>query len=125
MAADERHRRGALAEKAARLALQKSGLIPVTTNAGFRQGELDIVMRDGDSLVFVEVRYRSSNHFGGGAASVDLRKRRRLVRAAHLFLAAHPAHAHRPCRFDVVAASGPPERPDIHWIKDAFRADDI
>lgn len=73
-------------------------------------------------IVFVEVRYRRSRAFGGGAASVDAGKRRRLLLAAQLYLGAHPAHAQAPCRFDVVEASGEP--PQLHWLRDAFRADD-
>lgn len=75
-------------------------------------------------LVFVEVRYRRGAGFGGGAASVDAFKRRRLVRAAQLFLLAQPRHAALPCRFDVVEAEGDPTRPRLTWIRDAFRADD-
>lgn len=79
-------------------------------------------MRDGDTLAFIEVRYRRDSQFGGGAASIDARKRRRLVLAAQLFLAAHPRFAAMPCRFDVVEAQGDP--PQLHWIRDAFRTDD-
>lgn len=81
-------------------------------------------MRDRDTLVFVEVRYRSHPGFGGGAASVDAGKRRRLVVAAQRFLLAHPEFAQAPCRFDVVEAEGDPAAPTLHWIRDAFRADD-
>lgn len=90
----------------------------------FRGGELDLVMydREAASLVFVEVRYRRSAQFGGGAASIDASKRRKLVRAAQLYLNQHPALANSPCRFDVVEASGEPPR--LNWIRDAFRADD-
>jgi len=60
--------------------------------------------------------------FGGGAASVDAGKRRRLLLAAQLYLSTHPQHAQSPCRFDVVEASGEPPR--LNWLRDAFRADD-
>lgn len=80
--------------------------------------------RGGDVLVFVEVRYRSHAGFGGGAASVDAGKRRRLVRAAQLFLASHRGLADACCRFDVVEARGDPAAPELNWIRDAFRADD-
>lgn len=86
---------------------------------------LDGSGRDGDTLVFVEVRYRQSQAFGGGAASVDIRKRRKLVHAAQLFLAEHRQYANAACRFDVVEASGDPQTPSIHWLRDAFRADDV
>jgi len=116
--------RGAEVEAAASRHLAAAGLRPVAANAAARVGELDLVMLDGDTLVFVEVRYRGSDRFGGGAASVDARKRRRLVLAARQFLAMHPRYGQAPCRFDVVAASGDPAAPALTWIRDAFRADD-
>ncbi|HST45082.1 MAG TPA: YraN family protein [Luteimonas sp.] len=116
--------RGAAVEAAARGYLIRAGLRPVAANASFRLGELDLVMVDGDCLVFVEVRFRRSAAFGGGAASVDFAKRRKLVRAAGLFLARHRAFADAPCRFDVIDASGDPDAPAIEWLRDAFRLDD-
>jgi putative endonuclease len=121
MSAD-RQIRGAAVETAARLHLEQAGLRTLASNASFRGGELDLVARDGDSVVFVEVRYRRGDGFGGGAASVDARKRRKLVLAAQAWLLHHPALAQAPCRFDVVEAHGEP--PVLHWIRDAFRADD-
>ncbi|MFD0724023.1 YraN family protein [Lysobacter brunescens] len=115
---------GARIEALAREFLQRQGLLPVAANANYRGGELDLVMRDGDALVFVEVRYRKSTAFGGGAASVDANKRRKLVLAAELFLATHRDLARLPCRFDVIAAHGDPEAPTFDWLRDAFRADD-
>ncbi len=85
-----RQQRGAGVEAAARALLEQAGLRLVVGNANYRGGELDLVMRDGQSLVFVEVRYRRDDRFGGGAASVDWRKRRKLVLAAQLFLALTP-----------------------------------
>lgn len=122
--AAEQATRGAAAEALARTLLEKSGLHWRAGNVRFRGGELDLVMHDpaAGSLVFVEVRYRRSSAFGSGAASVDAGKRRRLILAAQLYLAQHPSLANLPCRFDVVEASGEP--PQLHWIRDAFRADD-
>lgn len=125
----DRRARGAAVEAAARSHLLRAGLRDVAANANFRLGELDLVMLDdaapGDPvLVFVEVRYRSHPGYGGGAASVDFAKRRKLVRAAELFLLAHRRLADLPCRFDVVDAHGDPGAPDLDWIRDAFRADD-
>lgn len=122
--AAEPARRGAAVEAAARVLLENAGLRWRASNARFRGGELDLVMHDpaADSVVFVEVRYRSSRAFGGGAASVDIGKRRKLLHAAQLYLASQPALAQAACRFDVVEASGEP--PQLHWIRDAFRADD-
>jgi putative endonuclease len=115
---------GARIEALARDFLQRQGLTPIAANANYRGGELDLVMRDRDTLVFVEVRYRKSTAFGGAAASVDAGKRRKLVLAAELFLTSHREFARLPCRFDVVAAHGDVEAPTFDWLRDAFRADD-
>src|SRR5690606_2171751 len=120
----DRRARGALVEDAVQAHLERAGLHTLARNVGYRGGELDLVMRDGDTLVFVEVRYRAGAAFGGGFASVDGGKRRRLVRAAQLYLSGNPRLARCPCRFDVAEASGDPAAPSIHWLKDAFRADD-
>ena len=126
----ERQARGRQAEDAARAYLLRAGLREIAANANYRGGELDLVMldkrpRDDDCVVFVEVRYRRSSAFGGGAASVDSAKRRKLVLAAQSFLAEHRQYSQSPCRFDVIEASGDPAAPDIRWLKDAFRADEI
>ena len=123
-AAADRRARGAAVEAAARAYLARAGLRDIAANANYRFGELDLVMLHGATLVFVEVRYRRDARFGGGAASVDAHKRRKLVQAASAFLAHHPKHANAPCRFDVVEADGDPASPRLNWIKDAFRADD-
>ena len=130
----DRRARGALVEAAARRHLLDAGLREVAANANYRGGELDLVMlddcrldgsrRDGASVVFIEVRYRSHAGFGGGAVSIDAHKRRKLVHAAQLFLASHRQFANAPCRFDVVVADGDPSAPKITWLRDAFRADD-
>lgn len=120
----DRRARGDAVETAALGFLQQHGLHLLARNAQARGGELDLVMRDGDTLVFVEVRYRANRGFGGGAASVDAGKRRKLVHAARVFLARHPQHADAPCRFDVIDASGAPATPRLDWLRDAFRADD-
>lgn len=124
-----RRQRGAQVEAAARTHLLRAGLRDVAANASFRLGELDLVMLERlggrETLVFVEVRYRSHAGFGGGAASVDAGKQRKLVRAARQFLHAHPRWADAACRFDVVEADGDPSAPRLHWIRDAFRADDV
>jgi len=118
---------GQRSEAAAADYLVRAGLRPLAANARARLGELDLVMLDeergGDVLVFIEVRYRKYSHFGGGAASVDGAKQRRLVRAAQVFLARHPQYHALPCRFDVIAASGDADAPELDWIRNAFAAD--
>jgi putative endonuclease len=79
-------------------------------------------MDDGQSLVFVEVRYRSGIAFGSGAESVDRRKQARITACAQYYLLKNPAASQRPCRFDVVAISGAGKRRNIQWIRDAFPA---
>ena len=123
-----RRAQGDAVEALARHHLQSAGLRDVAANANYRFGELDLVMLDPTGrtpcLVFIEVRYRRDSRFGGGAASVDLHKRRKLVRAAQAFLMAHPTYRNAACRFDVVEASGDPAAPALNWLRDAFRADD-
>lgn len=125
----DRRARGARVEAAARQHLLDAGLRLLACNVNYRVGELDLVMldrdrdREGDVVVFVEVRYRADDGFGGGAVSVDHGKRRKLLRAAELFLL-KAGRGDAPCRFDVMDASGDPARPRLRWIRDAFRADD-
>ena len=115
-------------EAAACSYLIRAGLREVAANANYRFGELDLVMLEGvgahATLVFVEVRFRRNTRFGGGAASIDALKRRKIVRAAQACLVSHPRFATAPCRFDVVEAEGDPSAPQLHWLRDAFRADD-
>lgn len=106
---------GARQEQRARRHLEGQGLEFVAANVACRQGELDLIMRDGRTLVFVEVRYRASERFGGAAASVDRRKQTRLVAAAGYYLSRHPTDL--PCRFDVVAIGADGR---VRWIKQAF-----
>ena len=100
--------------------LQKQGLKPVARNWRCRGGELDLILRDGDTLVVAEVRQRSSEAFGGALASVDARKRGRIIQATQLFLAEHPQYADAPVRFDVLALDGSGH---IDWLKAAFDSD--
>ena len=107
---------GAQAEQQAARYLQQQGLKPVAQNYRSRFGEIDLIMRDGATLVFVEVRLRRSANFGGAAASIDAHKQQRLIRTAQQYLAGL-AHI-PPCRFDAVLmdASG------VQWLKNAFEA---
>lgn len=107
---------GAAAERLAAAFLARKGLRLVEANYRCRFGEIDLVLRDGDTIVFAEVRLRSSDRFGGAAYSVDRRKQARLIAAARRWLA---GKKDVPCRFDVVLM----DRLDasrIEWIRDAF-----
>ncbi len=118
----DRRAAGAGWELAARRHLEAAGLRLLAANQHFRMGELDLVMRDGDVVVFVEVRYRRSAGFGGSAPSVDFVKQRKLVLAAQCFLAEHRDLARCACRFDVVAVDGSTDAPRVDWIRNAFDA---
>jgi len=110
------NRRGAPAEGLAAAFLEREGLRIVERNYRCRFGEIDLVARSGPVLVFVEVRARRSEDFGGAAGSITAAKRRRLVAAARHYLAAQRAeHA---CRFDVVLVRG--REGSIEWLTDAF-----
>ncbi|OIQ75227.1 hypothetical protein GALL_431030 [mine drainage metagenome] len=110
---------GQSAEDLASAYLQARGLRLVQRNYRVRGGEIDLIMRAADaSLVFVEVRARSSGNFGGAAGSIDARKRRRIVLAARHYLARLPAEPN--CRFDVVAL----DAGRLEWLPGAFAIED-
>lgn len=111
---------GAVFEQRACTELQRVGLTLLARNYTTRYGELDLVMLDGDTVVFVEVRHRLHTSHGGAALSVTASKQARLVAAAALWLAAHPKHAHQPCRFDVVGYDGPAINARMNHWRNAF-----
>jgi putative endonuclease len=112
---------GARAEALAAAFLERSGLAVLERNFRVRGGEIDLVCREGKTLVFVEVRLRRNGEFGGAAASITAGKRRRLILAARHYLARQPD---ADCRFDCVLMDALNESA-IEWIKNAFSADDI
>lgn len=114
-----KQRAGAAAEEAAARHLAAHGLALLARNARYPEGELDLIMREREALVFVEVRLRSSRSFGGAAASVDRFKQKRLLRAAQHWLLQHIGERWPPCRFDVVCVDADGT---IEWIRDAFAA---
>ena len=113
------NRVGTTAERLAERHLQQAGLKLLTRNFRCRMGEIDLVMQDGDHLVFVEVRLRKHQGFGGAGASIDAKKQQRIVKAAQHYLA---TLTHTPaCRFDVVLLNGLDDT-CIEWIRNAFDA---
>jgi putative endonuclease len=111
---------GRAAEVAAARHLERAGYRILQHNFRARGGELDVVAMDGRALVIVEVRYRADDRFGGGAASITISKRRRIVRASRALLATQPALARLPARFDVVVVTGPADALACHLIRGAF-----
>jgi putative endonuclease len=109
-------------EQRACVELERAGLKLLARNYGTRHGELDLVMRDGNTVVFVEVRYRKSASHGDAATSVTAGKQSRLILAAQHWLAAHPQHAQRACRFDVISYDGPADDIRHEWLRNAFEA---
>ena len=116
------HPAGANWEQLAERYLRRRGLSTVRRNYHCRLGELDLIMRDGATTVFVEVRYRRHQSYGGGLQSVTRHKQLKMARAASMFLAWQPALAAKPCRFDVLAISGSQAEPKFNWVRDAFQA---
>ncbi|HEX8873613.1 MAG TPA: YraN family protein [Nitrosospira sp.] len=92
-------------------------MVLIERNYRCRFGEIDLIMRDGMVVVFVEVRMRASQTFGGAAGSITLSKQAKLMRTARRYLAA--LNTVPPCRFDAVLLSGNGGR-DIEWIRNAF-----
>ena len=109
--------RGLAAESRACAFLEAQGLRLLQRNYRLRSGEIDLIMRDATHLVFIEVRYRSSNRYGGALQSVDFRKQQRIMRTARHFLLCNPYDL--PVRFDVIALEGQV----IRWIQHAFEAE--
>jgi putative endonuclease len=105
---------GLIGEDAAERLLARHGLAILARNYRTRQGEIDLVARDGDTLVFVEVRSRASDRFGGAIESITVAKRRRLVAAARHYLSKLTREP--PCRFDVVTL----EAGEPLWLRGAF-----
>jgi putative endonuclease len=110
--------KGQQAENLACQFLQTQGLKLIARNYRCRCGEIDLVMRQGTSLVFVEVRLRNNTRFGGALASVTAKKQEKLRRTALHYLQQHSPNAN--ARFDVVALQGNSLNPDIEWIQNAF-----
>lgn len=96
--------------------LLRQGLTLQERNFRCKGGEIDLIMQDRDTLVFVEVRKRAVSQFGGAADSITVAKQKRLIVAAQVFLMRHKMPP--PCRFDVVAIDGS----EINWLKDAIAA---
>jgi putative endonuclease len=111
----EKQIKGDEAEQIAQRYLKKQGLTLIDKNFSARYGEIDLIMEHGTSLVFVEVRYRQSQQYGGAVASVTRSKQRKIINTANFYLQKYKIN--RPCRFDVIAVEAENQ---INWIQHAF-----
>ncbi|MEN9470792.1 MAG: hypothetical protein RL214_148 [Pseudomonadota bacterium] len=112
--------------------LQKQKLKLITRNYSCRYGEIDLIMRDKTSLVFVEVRYRQNPHFGSGLETITLTKQNKVIKTAEYYLLTHHLSEKTACRFDVVGVKPSIQdlrqavfisklsRAQVEWIKNAF-----
>jgi putative endonuclease len=108
--------KGAAGEELAARYLTGRGLRVVERNFRVRGGEIDLICRDGQTVVFVEVRLRRRSDYGGAAASITATKQAKIIMAARHWLV---RHGESPCRFDCVLLDGD----NIEWLRDAFAAD--
>lgn len=109
---------GVATEQRALAYLQSQGLVLLETNYRCRYGEIDLIFKDKSTLVFVEVRFRANNNFGGAAVSVTHQKQQKILRSAQNYLQEHGDQA---CRFDVVTFDGNAAE-KMEWITNAFEA---
>ena len=112
------HARGRSAEADGVLWLKRQGFSVLARNVRTKAGELDVVGLDGDTLAFVEIKARSTSHFGPASCAVPPTKQRRIARAAALYLTRHPHSG--PCRLDVLAMDMEQAGWSFQWIRNAF-----
>lgn len=110
---------GDYAEQLACTFLEQKGLVLIEKNYRTPFGEIDIIMRDKEYLVFIEVRYRRSDDFGGALESINWRKQQKLIRTATCYVQRKAFASELPTRFDAVILSDI-KNPKIEWIEDAF-----
>lgn len=109
-------------EQIAESFLRGRGLETLERNFNCRMGEIDLIMLDGQTLVFTEVRYRADSRHGSGAESVTFAKQKRIITAARIFLGSRKHHPSQTCRFDVISIGREEGRTLINWIRGAFDA---
>jgi len=96
--------------------LKEQGVEVLESNFYFRGGELDLIVKDGEYLCFVEVKYRKSSSYGLPEEAVTISKQRKIIQGAKLYLYRNKYPLDTPCRFDVISIF----QNEITWIKDAF-----
>jgi len=110
---------GTAAESLACDYLRQSGLVLVTRNYHSPYGEIDLVMCNGETLIFSQVRYRQSSRFDTPAETVNPAKQAKIRATAEHYLQQQRKWARSPCRFDILAIEGS-DSPQVHWLQNAF-----
>lgn len=119
----EKQQTGRQAEQTACDFLQAQGMALLEKNYFCPQGEIDLIMNDNNTIVFVEVRFRRNTQYGTGAETVDRHKQSKLVATAAHYLQKNPKAAKNPCRFDVISlTANNSDGQKLEWIPDAFQA---
>lgn len=117
-------RKGLRYEDQAREYLQSRGLRLLTQNFSSRCGEIDLIMRDQDTICFIEVKFRKSMAYGGAASSIPISKQRKIIKTALFYIAGRRQLASRPLRFDALLIQRQIDgRDQIEWIQNAFYAE--
>ncbi len=111
---------GAIFESMAEKHLKKQGLRLLARNYHNRFGEIDIIMQEKQTIVFVEVRQRTSLEFGHPFETVDRRKQQKIILTAYAYLKEHRLFEHLPCRFDVVGVTLREGKHHLEWCQHAF-----
>lgn len=101
--------------------LIKQGLKPVTRNFISRFGEIDLIMRHQQTLVFIEVRFRKHLTYGSPFESIDFRKQQKIIKTARFFLLRNGLGENHNCRFDALGVVGSGNRLSFHWLQNAFQ----
>lgn len=117
-------RKGQQYEQKAEQWLKQQGLKPLHQNYSCRYGEIDLIMLDASCLCFIEVKYRTSQRYGGAACSITQAKQQKLILTAQYFLSKNPKYHNANARFDALLIDHLESLPiNPHWIKNAFGTD--
>ncbi len=118
----DHNKKGQYAEKLALEYLQEQGLTRLQENFSCRQGEIDLIMRDNEFLIFIEVRYRKKIRFGHPLETITMSKQQKIIKTIQYFLLTYPQFNHLPCRIDAIAIHSESNNEPIHWVKNAIQA---
>ena len=101
--------------------LATKGLILQQHNFQNRQGEIDLIMKEQHTWVFVEVKYRRNSDYGGAISTISTKKQQKIKQCAAFYLQQSGLNEYNtPCRFDVIALQGDISNPEVTWLKNAF-----